>query len=287
MSADSEQFQSWEDAVSWLIDQTEQRELVESCYFDRPALAAAERFLISPEWGALREFLPSSAGEALDVGSGMGISAYALAKDGWKTTALEPDGSALVGAAAIRSLAREGGVNISVEEEWGEKLPFTDDSFDLVHARQVLHHAFDLGQFCKELHRVVRPGGVLVTTRDHVVSNSKQLSQFLASHPLHKIYGGENAFTAKEYREALIGAGFRIKLALRPFDSVVNYAPYTEDTLCTELLRRASKVPCGRFVARFLLTRHLRSLTLRSLSLLDFRPGRLFSFICIKEGLEF
>ena len=42
--------------------------------------------------------------QALDLGAGRGISSYALAREGWQVTALEPDPSMLIGAGAIRSL---------------------------------------------------------------------------------------------------------------------------------------------------------------------------------------
>ena len=161
-------FGTWEAAVAWLLTQTVHRELCSACYYDRPPLAAAQRYANSDEWGALRALMPSIRGAALDVGSGMGVAAFALAADGWDTHALEPDPSDLVGAGAIRQLASQGKVSIKVVQEWGESLPFAADTFQLVHARQVLHHARELGQFCKELFRVLAPGGLLLATRELV-----------------------------------------------------------------------------------------------------------------------
>ena len=195
----AKQFSSWEEAVLWLLDQPDRNDLVEACYYDRPPLEAARRFWRSEEWVKLRQYIPPGKGRALDVGAGMGVASFALASDGWRTTALEPDGSELVGAGAIRTLSQESGLDIDVVEEWGEQLPFSDGSFELVHARQVLHHARDLPLFCKELFRVLSPGGRLVATREHVISSQTQLPSFLDGHPLHKLYGGENAFTLRQY----------------------------------------------------------------------------------------
>ena len=192
----AKQFSTWEDAVSWLLAPTGSARTC-SCLLLRPTgIGAAKRFWASEEWQSLRLFFPIKHGKALDVGSGMGIAAYALARDGWQTTALEPDSSGLVGAEAIRSLARDAQLEIEVVEEWGEGLPFEDATFDLIHARQVLHHAHDLERFCSELARVLKPGGVLVATREHVISSPTQLPAFLDSHPLHNLYGGENAYIA-------------------------------------------------------------------------------------------
>ena len=78
------EFQTWEDAVSWLISQPEQREIVQACYYDTPLKAAADRYWQSSEWQAIREFFPPCQEKALEIGAGNGIASYALAKDGWQ-----------------------------------------------------------------------------------------------------------------------------------------------------------------------------------------------------------
>ena len=50
-------------------------------------------------------------------------------------------------------------MQMTVVEAFGDKLPFDDGEFDLVLARQVLHHARDLPQLCREMARVLREGG--------------------------------------------------------------------------------------------------------------------------------
>ncbi len=272
---------SWEDAVRWLCQQPDQQELVRACYYDQPRIHAAERFRRSEEWQATRAWLPKPPGRALDVGAGHGISSYALAADGWRTTALEPDPSSFIGAEAIRRLAIEAAVAIEVVETVGEALPFQDGEFDLVYGRQVLHHANELHRFCRELYRVTRPGGILVSTREHVVSSVRQLERFRSGHPLHHLYGGENAYRLGEYLASLRSAGFNVR-TVRPFDSVVNYAPFTRDTLRNELQRRLAIFPGGALVGRALESGILFSFALRILSRVDRRPGRLFSFVAVR-----
>jgi SAM-dependent methyltransferase len=216
---------TWEQAVQWLRDQPDHKDLVEACYFDDPLPDAALRYHAGDEWKNVVALLPSSPGLALDVGAGRGIASYALARGGWKVVALEPDPSDLVGAGAIRSLAEETGTDIEVVGEWGECLPFADRTFDCVHARQVLHHAKDLENFCREIARVLKPGGTFVATREHVVNNQEELSEFLASHPLHRLYGGEYAFGLENYLDAILGAGLLLTRVLSPLESPVNYFP--------------------------------------------------------------
>ena len=117
------QWQTWEEAVSWLVAQPGQQSLVKECYFDSPLEQAAERYWTSREWGAIRDLLPPHRGVAIDIGAGRGITSYALASDGWTVTAIEPDPSREVGAGAIRRLAASQRLPITVIEDFGENIP--------------------------------------------------------------------------------------------------------------------------------------------------------------------
>ena len=216
---------TWEAAVGRLRADPAQRALVEACFYDDPLLQAAERYHASGEWIAVRGLVGLGAGRTLDVGAGRGIASFALARDGWQVTALEPDPSDVVGAGAIRGLARDAGLAMDVTQTWGEQLPFADASFTLVHCRQVLHHARDLKQLCKELSRVLAPGGAFLATREHVISRAGDLSAFLNGHPLHSLYGGEHAYLLQEYLDAITGAGLRLERVLNPFASDINSYP--------------------------------------------------------------
>jgi SAM-dependent methyltransferase len=220
---------TWEEAVLLLRGQPDQAELVRACFYDDPLIDAAQRYYDSGEWNAVRERLPAvRGGKALDIGAGRGIASFALAKEGWQVTALEPDASDAVGAGAIRLLAREAGLPITVEQEYGERLPFADGTFDLVHARQVLHHARDLIQLCQEAGRVLKKGGTFIATREHVISRHEDLPAFLAGHPLHRLYGGEHAWLLNDYLSAIGAAGIELSAVLNPFQSDINLYPETK-----------------------------------------------------------
>lgn len=275
-------FVSWEDAVRWLLNQPDKQDLVKDCYYDPSVIEAANRYWNSDEWQAIKLLINNKSGQALDLGAGRGISSYALAKDGWSVLAIEPDPSNLVGAGAIESLARSENLPIRVSREFGEEIKCESESFDLIFARQVLHHAKNLDQLCAEVYRVLKPNGMFLAVRDHVVSSMNDMEKFLDKHPLHNLYGGENAYTEKQYLGAMKRAGFTIKTVIKSFDSVINYAPYTENTLKAELSSRINKLPIIGLFNYALNNKWLFKLTLVLLSKFDTRPGRLFSFVCVK-----
>ena len=198
---------TWEQAVLQFRALPANAEMARACFYDDPLPVAARRYADSAEWAAVRHWLKPPPGTALDRGAGRGISAYALARDGWAVTAIEPDPSDVVGAGAIRRLASETGVPITVVQQTAEALPFDNGSFDLVQCRAVLHHAADLGRMCREAARVLVPGGRFVALREHVISRQEDLSVFLNGHPLHRLYGGERAYLLREYITAIESTG--------------------------------------------------------------------------------
>jgi SAM-dependent methyltransferase len=274
---------SWEDAVVWLRNQPAQRQLVLDAFYDDPLASAAERYFRGSEWKEVARLLRKQTGAALDVGAGRGIASYALAREGFRVTALEPDPSEIVGAGAIRALAAETGLPINVVEEFSERLPFGDDSFDLVFARAVLHHTKDLETACREVFRVLRPGGVFIAAREHVISKEADLGKFLKQHPLHQLYGGENAFLLGEYTSALRNAGFDKVEVLRPLRSPINLFPHTTDSLCEAVIERLSLTIPAASLWRTVLGPTPIFMSLLSLAeYFDNRPGRLYSFVCHK-----
>lgn len=275
---------SWEQAVQWLRAQPEKRDLVLEAYYDDPLLVAATRYWQSEEWLAIRRWLPAVPGHALDAGAGRGIASFALAKDGFSVIALEPDPSALVGAAAIASLISETRLPIEVCQQHSEKLPFPDGHFDVVFARAALHHIRDLASATREFYRVLKRGGRMIAVREHVISKPGDLKAFFARHPLHGLYGGENALLLDDYLHAIRDAGFSSIRIIPPFSSVMNTAPHNQDSLQRELARRIGRnLPGGpACIAGLLRIPGAWPLVRAALSLADNRPGRLYSFIAVR-----
>ena len=265
--------------VSWLRSQPDQAAFLRACYQDTPERDAAERFLRSEEWEAVRDLMPPPGGRALDLGGGNGIASYALARSGWQVVAAEPSVSSVTGAVAIATLLREARLPPAVVGAVGERLPFPDEAFDVVYSRQVLHHVADRVALCRELRRVLRPGGIYLACAEHVISNERQRQRFLVEHPLNRFTKDENAFRLAEYRSAFAAGGLDLVKVLRAFDSSINIAPYTKAELRVELQRKLAARPGGRVAGRVVLSKRGYPLLLHMLSWAYLRPGRPFTFV--------
>lgn len=261
-------------------------QLVEDAYLGRNVAASADRFLESGEFSEVRRLLGPMLDHAVvvDIGAGTGIASYALQKSGaTRVFAVEPDASDEVGRGAIERLCADTSTPIEIMDGWGEALPLTDDSIDVVYSRQVLHHAADLKRFMLEVARVLRPNGVFLACREHVVDNDSQKKAFLDSHPVHQLAGGENAYSLPQYLGAIADSGLVLRALLGPWDSVINAFPSVRsaDQLIAYPARRLEE----RFGRLGRGLSHLPGVT----SLVWWRirrrpwPGRMYSFICLKE----
>lgn len=278
----SETGSAWEAAVLALRRRPDQQKLVLEAYYDDPIDDAARRYHQSEEWAAVRTWLGAVGGEALDVGAGRGIASYALCREGFVVTALEPDPSPVVGAGAIADLAARTGIDIRVLPAVAEEIPVPDASFDLVLARAALHHARDLGQACREFYRVLKPGGRLVALREHVISRPGDLGRFFDIHPLHHDYGGENAYPLPVYLEAIRVAGLGIEEVKRPLDSPMNFAPHSPAEVRQLMAARAG--PLAGALEQAFAVPAIWSALRPLFNALDHRPGRLYSFLARKPA---
>lgn len=275
---------TWEEAVKELRSKPENKQAVLDNYFDADIDGSVERFYNSEEFTEVMKFVPSQAKTLLDIGAGRGMASYAFAKKGLSVTALEPDTSKDVGAGAIQYLSDKHALNINVVATFGEQLPFLDNSFDVVYVRQVLHHAADLKKMCSEVFRVLKPGGVFIATREHVLSKESDLNQFLDKHPLHHLYGGEHAYTLSYYKECINASGLKLTHVLHPFSSVINYAPFSKAEMKAIFAKILSKVT-GSGIAGALIRNNFVYKTLLNLKAAsDSTPGRVYSFICVKPS---
>ena len=107
--------------------------------------------------------LPHPGQRLLDVGSGPGTITADLASLTGQVTATEVTGAALDLCRAEAQRRGVGNIDFAVTDV--HALDFPDDSFDVVHAHQVLQHVADPVRALREMRRVCRPGG-LIAARD-------------------------------------------------------------------------------------------------------------------------
>jgi SAM-dependent methyltransferase len=101
--------------------------------------------------------------DVLDVGCGPGTITTDLAARVSPGTVVGIDRSAEVVDQARTTAKQRGNVRFEVDDVYA--LGYADDSFDLVHAHQVLQHLSDPVAALREMGRVCKPGGV-VAARD-------------------------------------------------------------------------------------------------------------------------
>lgn len=223
--------QSWEETIRMIQSKPEFEDLVRDAYLSANLKENVLRFEASVEFTESLKLVKKYAPEGkslLDVGAGNGISSVAFAKNNFNVIALDPDPSEVVGTGAIKKLASEFNLqNLQILESSAEKIELPNSSIDIVYVRQAMHHAANLNQFIAECSRVLKKGGLLLTTRDHVIYDKNDKQKFLNTHPLHRYYGGENAFTKEEYIGAMSLAGLKVMQQLGHFDSPINYSPST------------------------------------------------------------
>ena len=109
---------------------------------------------------ALGGWPESPFGEALEIGSGTGYFSLNLLQLGLIGRLVATD----ISPGMLRELAATAerlGLDLETEAADAERLPFEDESFDLVFGHAVLHHLPDLPAALAEFRRVLRPGGTL------------------------------------------------------------------------------------------------------------------------------
>lgn len=93
----------------------------------------------------------------LDLGCAGGFMAEALADRGAIVSGIDPAADAIAAARA-----HAGDRPITYDVGVGEALPYEDGAFDHVVCVDVLEHVQDLDQVCREVARVLKPGGTFL-----------------------------------------------------------------------------------------------------------------------------
>jgi glycosyltransferase involved in cell wall biosynthesis/ubiquinone/menaquinone biosynthesis C-methylase UbiE len=117
----------------------------------------AYRYGVYAPWmPEVMEFKKHSGKKLLEIGAGLGTDLAQFAGHGSIVTDLDLSAGHL-------ELARENfrlrGLTATFLHYDAEKLPFDDNSFDIVYSNGVIHHIPDTRQVIREIYRVLKPGG--------------------------------------------------------------------------------------------------------------------------------
>jgi ubiquinone/menaquinone biosynthesis C-methylase UbiE len=146
-----------------------------------------------------------SAPKVLDLGCGAGHVSFALAPHAESVIAYdisEPMLAVVAAAATEKNLA-----NIRTQRGCAERLPFADASFDIVVTRFSAHHWQDVPAALKEIHRVLRAGGVFAVV-DVVAPEAALYDTTLQAIELLRDASHVRNYRVSEWSDMFDAAGF-------------------------------------------------------------------------------
>jgi SAM-dependent methyltransferase len=164
----------------------------------------------APDLGWLVAALdPVRSDRALDVGTGGGHAALALAPAVASVDAIDPTPEML--AVAGRLAAQRGIANVTYTLATADALPFPDATFDVAISRFSVHHWPQPGPAFREIRRVVRPGGRLGLV-DMLAPEDGPLDTFLNAVELLRDASHARSLRVSEWLAVLGAAGFEARL---------------------------------------------------------------------------
>ena len=152
----------------------------------------------------VRDFLQAEGDErALDVGTGAGALAFALAPLVREVVGLDPVPE-LLELARARALA-----NTEFIQGDGTALPFPDASFDLTGTLRTLHHVAQPERIVAELARVTRPGGHVLVV-DQLAPDDPAAASTLHEFETARDPSHTRLLTDAELRELFVANGLAV-----------------------------------------------------------------------------
>ncbi|MBD2256941.1 bifunctional 2-polyprenyl-6-hydroxyphenol methylase/3-demethylubiquinol 3-O-methyltransferase UbiG [Pseudanabaena sp. FACHB-2040] len=147
--------------------------------------------------------------KVLDVGCGGGFTCEFLATRGAVVSGIDQSQNLIDQAqqhAAVNQLP------IDYRHGYGEELPYTDRTFDVVVCVDVLEHVADLQQTVSEIHRVLKPGGFFCFDTINRTFKSKLIMIWLLEDWLrqipHGVHDWQKFIKPEELAALMVQLGF-------------------------------------------------------------------------------
>jgi len=146
----------------------------------------------------------------LDIGAGTCTASYLFVKQGAKCWALDSNSNKINGLGVGKKFFRHR--NLKFIRSDFEKVPFLDESFDIVFSRNALHHATDIMAVFKEASRVLKPKGLFIfiePARGVLIHSDFAKRKFNKIMPDSKKEINEKIYSAHEYTSLLVATKFK------------------------------------------------------------------------------
>jgi 2-polyprenyl-3-methyl-5-hydroxy-6-metoxy-1,4-benzoquinol methylase len=141
-----------------------------------------------------------SRGRLLDVGTGYGFFLALMQSRGWEVMGLE------VSPTGAQYGRERWGLSI-LSQPW-EQTSFHEGEFDVVTAFYVVEHLSDPMAFLREVHRILRPGGMILMRYPHTTPIKDILSLMRIKNDLYHLPFHLSDFSPRTMRRALEQTGF-------------------------------------------------------------------------------
>lgn len=155
---------------------------------------------------------PNATDHALDVATGAGHSALAIAAKVAQVTAV--DITPAMVETARHTVTQRGAANVEVRQADAHELPFEDASFDIVSCRVSAHHFADVRRAIREMARVLRPGGRIAIS-DTIAPEEPVLDTFSNTVELLRDISHVRNYRATEWLGFFVEAGLTAEVIAR------------------------------------------------------------------------